>query len=706
MEKDADQSLIKNRIISQIETPVDEAQAALLFILQTFGISAERLYGLDRIDFLLDSMLSPLGIMYEPVDDVANHAAKKSEFILAFRDDDHAVALIPGKTGYRCYTPSDSTMKRADSWCFKSLKPSGYVIYRPFAEGKTVTDRFISSIFTAMSGSDILRLLAATGLIVLLGLAIPQINRWVYKDYIEKSTYSTSVLLTMMIIYLSVTLARAAFTFVKTTMLSETKVRVSMVVQSAFMAKVMNLPHSFFRNTSSGKTSRRLMSCVRLTDILMDVFMDVLLNMTFSIVYLFQLRFLSPELFTPALVFIGLKLLFSIISAVLDMINTAKQLNVDMDYMTFLNSALKGIQKVKSMGSETIIYSKWAEMYRKKLSLTYNQPFLLKYNSEIISAITLTTTGALLYSSCIHGLTGEDYLTFTSSLTLIMTVTQSIMDIMGNLFLTQSLCDNVAPIIRAEREDTQSATYLYSLKGNIRAESLCFSYDDGVGGRLRDISFSIRRGEKVAIVGESGCGKSTLLKLLIGMEKPDSGTVFFDDKPLSDLNQKSLRRCIGSVFQFSRVFPGTIADNVSFGSGGLATEKEIWEALDAAVIGDHIRSLPLQLDTEVSESVSSGFSGGQRQRLLLARAFLRKPRVLILDEATSALDNVTQKTVLENIRSMHATVVMVAHRLSTVKEFDRIIMMDKGCIIEEGTYEELMEQNGSFANLVRKQLTK
>jgi ABC-type bacteriocin/lantibiotic exporter with double-glycine peptidase domain len=210
----------------------------------------------------------------------------------------------------------------------------------------------------------------------------------------------------------------------------------------------------------------------------------------------------------------------------------------------------------------------------------------------------------------------------------------------------------------------------------------------------------------VAIVGESGCGKSTLLKLLIGMEKPDSGTVFFDDKPLSDLNQKSLRRCIGSVFQFSRVFPGTIADNVSFGSGGLATEKEIWEALDAAVIGDHIRSLPLQLDTEVSESVSSGFSGGQRQRLLLARAFLRKPRVLILDEATSALDNVTQKTVLENIRSMHATVVMVAHRLSTVKEFDRIIMMDKGCIIEEGTYEELMERNGSFANLVRKQLTK
>lgn len=153
----------------------------------------------------------------------------------------------------------------------------------------------------------------------------------------------------------------------------------------------------------------------------------------------------------------------------------------------------------------------------------------------------------------------------------------------------------------------------------------------------------IKKGEKLAIVGESGCGKSTLLKILIGMEKPDSGTVSYDGKPLASLNQKSLRKCIGSVFQFSRIFPGTIAENVAFGNADDPKEKKLWEALDNAEIGDYIRSLPLGLYTEVSEANSCGFSGGQRQRILLARALLDHPRVLILDEATSALDNVTQK---------------------------------------------------------------
>ncbi|MBQ1812096.1 MAG: ATP-binding cassette domain-containing protein, partial [Erysipelotrichaceae bacterium] len=205
-------------------------------------------------------------------------------------------------------------------------------------------------------------------------------------------------------------------------------------------------------------------------------------------------------------------------------------------------------------------------------------------------------------------------------------------------------------------------------------------------------------------VGESGCGKSTLLKIIMGMEVPTTGAVYYDEKDITKLNQRSLRQRIGSVFQFSKLFPGTIYENVTFGCYDNVSEEKVWKALDMACIGEYIRSLPLGLNTEISQSNSSGFSGGQRQRLLIARALIRDPRVLVLDEATSALDNITQKQVLDNILKLNTTVLMIAHRLSTVMHFDRIIMLKDGLIVESGTYDELMEKNGLFAELVNKQL--
>lgn len=704
LEQNADEMMRKDQNTIRIETDTDDAQSAVLYIIERFGMTAERLYGFSSIPMLLNTLLDPLGVMFEYTEDLFSHTKKKAEYILAFREDGKAVALTPEVNGYRYYCPSDGSKGFATKKFLKTLSPCGYAICRPLVLRKSILGTFLWNVMRSLTAMDVILLLIATLLTTMMGLIIPNISRWVYKDYISGLSPAVSALLGAAIAYLLVILARAGISYVKSIFLSSIKIRISVEMQSEVMAKVLHLPYSEFMNTTSGKLSRQINSCSRLSDIILDIFLDVLLNLSFAVAYLVQLNDLEPVMLLPAILFILLRILVSFISALLNRIKEGKLLDLDMKYTEFMFSAIKGIQKIKGLGCEPYIYFRWAEMYRRRLSLTYKQPFFLKYSTELLLAVSISSTFAFLYVALGNGLSSADYLTFTSAYALILTVVISLTNIMSNMLLTGFLCRNVDPILREPKEVSETLEYVSNLRGEIRVEDIWFAYEDDSRGCLKGISLDIRQGEKIAIVGESGCGKSTLLKILLGMETPSEGNVYYDGKSLQSLNIKSLRRCIGSVFQFSRLFPGTVADNIAFGNEDGAEEEQIWQAADKAEIGDYIRSLPLKLDTEVSESNSSGFSGGQRQRLLLARAFFSKPRVLILDEATSALDNLTQTKVLHNIEEMNCTVVMVAHRLSTVEHFDRIIMFEDGKIAEEGSYEELMEKDGRFAHFVRRQL--
>ena len=703
LENNADQLLLNDQDLIRIENPEDDAQSALLFILERFGLTSERLYGFRNIPSMLDTILDPLGIMFEYSEDLHSHTKTGSEYILAFTRDNKAVALYPAARGYRYYCPSNSAKGRANKSYIEGLQNVCYIFSRPFITKNRISTTFISNVVHSLTIRDILSLLLATGLSTLLGLILPSVSKWVYNDYIGGMEKTWSALITAALIYLSAVFARSVISLIKSLLLTSAKLRISVEIQSAVMAKILHLPHTFFQNTSSGKISKRINSCSRLSDIILDISMDVLLNLAFSITYLVQLHAFTPVLFLPAFILLVIRVLASFISALCNKENESHLLDLDMEYTGFLIAAIRGIQKIKGLGAETFLYSRWADMYRKRLTLTYKQPFFLKYSSNILTAITTLTTIIILYVSLINELSGQDYLTFSASFSLIITVVASLTDIMKNILLTGFLCKNVEPVLKERNEETEALEYVRRLHGSIKAEDIRFSYED-THGCLNGISFEIKKGEKVAIVGESGCGKSTLLKILLGMEIPTSGTIYYDGKDIQSLNMKSLRRCIGSVFQFSRLFPGTIADNIAFGNEDTADNDRIWEAADLAEIGDYIRSLPLKMETEISEANSSGFSGGQRQRILIARAIMGRPSVLFLDEATSALDNITQEKVLRNISSMNATIVMVAHRLSTVEHFDRILMLEDGRIAEEGTYQELMERNGKFAHLIQRQV--
>lgn len=216
-----------------------------------------------------------------------------------------------------------------------------------------------------------------------------------------------------------------------------------------------------------------------------------------------------------------------------------------------------------------------------------------------------------------------------------------------------------------------------------------------------NLTLKIHAGQYVAIVGKTGCGKSTLMRLMLGFEKPQRGAIYYDGNDLDKLDLKSVRRKIGTVMQNDKLFQGDIFSNIAITCPTLTLDGA-WEAAEMAGIADDIRAMPMGMHTLISEG-SGGVSGGQRQRLLIARAIASRPKILMFDEATSALDNLTQKIVSDSLERLKCTRVVVAHRLSTIRNCDRIIVLDQGKIIEDGTYDELIAANGFFAELIERQ---
>jgi len=206
----------------------------------------------------------------------------------------------------------------------------------------------------------------------------------------------------------------------------------------------------------------------------------------------------------------------------------------------------------------------------------------------------------------------------------------------------------------------------------------------------------------LALVGPSGCGKSTLVRLMLGFEKAESGSIFYDEHNLDDINKPSLRRfCISICLQDGQLVEGTIRDNILFGNDSF-TDEEVWEAAKNAALDKDIQAMPRGMDTPISAD-GQGVSGGQRQRILIARALIRKPRIFLLDEATSALDNISQHIIAENLARMKCTRITIAHRMSTIRECNRIIVLDGGKVAEDGNYEELLAKGGLFSDIIKRQ---
>lgn len=263
------------------------------------------------------------------------------------------------------------------------------------------------------------------------------------------------------------------------------------------------------------------------------------------------------------------------------------------------------------------------------------------------------------------------------------------------------LLERVRPILGARPETAGGGADPGDLQGGVEFADVTFRYGLQEPNAVDGVSLRIAPGEYVAFVGPSGCGKSTLFRLLLGFEEPASGSVFLDGRDLSGLDRAAVRLCMGVVPQNGQLIAGNIYENIA-GMSPLGGERA-WAAARAAALDEDIRAMPMGMRTVVS-SRGSALSAGQKQRLLIARALARRPRVLLLDEATSALDNRAQALVQASLRKLGATRVVIAHRLSSIRDVDRIYVMDRGRIVESGRYDDLMRRNGVFAALARRQI--
>jgi ABC-type bacteriocin/lantibiotic exporter with double-glycine peptidase domain len=259
----------------------------------------------------------------------------------------------------------------------------------------------------------------------------------------------------------------------------------------------------------------------------------------------------------------------------------------------------------------------------------------------------------------------------------------------------------IHPIMETEPEISAEKQIVDRLSGRIEQNNVTFRYTEDMPYVLDNLSLKIQPGQYVAVVGQTGCGKSTLMRIILGFETPIKGAVYFDGRDIRSLELKSLRKKIGTVMQDGKLFTGDIYSNIVISAPHL-TMDDAWEAAELAGIADDIRDMPMGMHTLLSEG-GGGISGGQRQRLMIARAIVSKPKILLFDEATSALDNVSQKKVSESLAKLKCTRIVIAHRISTIQECDRIIVLDQGQIVEDGTFEELIAENGFFAELVKRQ---
>ena len=653
------------------------------------------------LDEQLEFCLRPHGLMYRSVR--LEEGWYKDAFgpMLAYRKEDGmAVALLPKRfVGYWFRDPVTGKRTDLNRKTAEIFEPDAICFYRPLPLKKLSIADLIKYLAECLSSGDILSIVVLTFVATLVGMLMTNANKALTGFVLQSK--NLSLLLGTAAFTLSVIVSTQLLDGVRALMMNRLEIKTSLSVEAAMMMRVMNLPANFFRKYASGELSSRYDAVNQLCSLLLGNIFSTGLGAIFSLMYITQIFRYAPALVAPALLIVLVSIAVSILSS-LTQIKVSRQVMEKGSKENGLSFALiTGIQKIKLAGAEKRAFARWARQYADAVELSYNPPLLIKANTAITSGISLAGTIVLYYLAVKTRVNPSEYIAFNTAFGAVTASFASLTGVALSVAQIKPILEMAQPILETEPESAENKTMVTKLSGNIELSNVYFRYNQNMPYVVNGMSLKIRAGEYVAIVGRTGCGKSTLVRLLLGFETPEKGAIYYDGKDLAGLDLRSLRRRIGTVTQNGSLFQGDIYSNIVISAPQLGLD-DAWKAAELAGIADDIRAMPMGMQTMIAEG-QGGISGGQKQRLMIARAVAARPKILIFDEATSALDNKTQKQVSDALDGLRCTRIVIAHRLSTIRNCDRILVLEGGRILEEGSYDELIARGGFFAELVERQ---
>lgn len=679
----------------------EKIKSALDEVLAYYGVRPRDIpHDVKEVNDQIEYSCRQSGIMYRSVKLEKGWYRDAAGAMLGRLKSGEVVALLPNKLGrYVFFNPNTQKRVKLNRKTQEWFEEDAYCFYKPFPLKKIGIRDLIKYIFSTIDVSVIVYIVAITLFATLVGMITPKITKILFSDVLESK--SLQLLLSVASFYVCTSLSLLLIRGIKSLLMNRVSIQMDVSVQAATMARVLSLPPNFFKNYSSGEITSRAQSVNSLCTSLVQTFLSTGLTSLFSLLYITQVFVYAKELVVPALCVTIATLVFSVVSSLAQMKISKKQMELSgkMSGMTY--QIITGVQKIKLSGSEKRVFARWLNYYSEEAKLTYNPPKFLLFNGVISTAISLVGTIVMYFFAVQSNVSVADYTAFNSAYGMLSGALMSVAGIALTAARIKPVFEMAKPIMDAEPEISEGKQTVTKISGGIELSHVNFRYDVNSPLVVDDLSLKIRPGQYVAVVGKTGCGKSTLLRLLLGFEKPQKGAIYYDGKDLETLDLRALRKKIGVVTQNGKLFQGDIYSNIVISAPYLSVD-DAWKAAEIADIAEDIRRMPMGMHTVISEG-AGGISGGQKQRLMIARAVAPNPKILMFDEATSALDNITQKKVSEALDGLKCTRIVIAHRLSTIKQCDRIIVLDGGKIIEDGTYDELIAKKGNFYELVERQ---
>ncbi|MFF8268197.1 NHLP bacteriocin export ABC transporter permease/ATPase subunit [Streptomyces sp. NPDC016562] len=619
--------------------------------------------------------------------------------------DGAPVALLWRRGGYVAVDPATGRRQRvaASGACSAAaFEPRAVMFYRPLPPGRTGLLSLLR--FSVRGTRRELRGLVLGGLVaVVLGALVPVATGKVLGQYVPEA--ETGLIVQTAVALIATSVVSAAFMLVQNVSILRMEGRIEATLQPAVWDRLLRLPTTFFAGRSTGELAGAAMGISSVRRMLSGIGAVCVQAGTVGTMNLALLLFYSVPLALAAVAML-LVIAAAFLGLGLWQLRYQRRLvkiNNRLDNQAY--QTLRGLPKLRVAAAESFAYAAWAREFARTRELQQRagriQNVITVLNAVWLPLCTLVMF-MLLAGPARGTMSAGEFLTFSTAVTLLLSSVTQVTGALLSAAAVLPVFEEVAPILRAAPEGSPAAVAPGVLGGAVEARQLSYRYTEGGPLVLDGIDFRVRQGEFVAIVGASGCGKSTLLRLLIGFDKPSAGSVLYDGQDLAALDQGAVRRQCGVVLQNAQPFTGSILDCIR-GAEAYSPE-EAWEAAAMAGLAEDIKAMPMGMHTMLTDGGGT-ISGGQRQRLMIAQALIRRPRILFFDEATSALDNEAQRVVIESTRALRATRIVIAHRLSTIMGADRVIAMADGRIVQQGPPADLLADTGGlFHELVRRQL--